>query len=179
MLNFGDVPELVSDRLILRRHVEADLDRAAAMWADPEVVRHIGGRPFTREEVWHRILRYIGHWSLRRYGYWAIHERMGDAFVGEIGLADWKRASVSLDLPEAGWVVSPAVQGRGYAKEAMALMLGWADATAVAATCCIIGSGNTRSIGLAECFGYSPSGAADAAVRIFTRSSRSGAAPKN
>ncbi len=94
------VPELRSDRLLLRRHVEADLDPAAAMWGDPDIVRHIGGRPFTREEVWHRILRYVGHWSLRPFGDWAIHDRAGDRFVGEIGLSDWQRQTVPLPIPK-------------------------------------------------------------------------------
>ena len=148
------IPELRSDRLVLRRHVEEDLDPAAAMWSDPNVVRYIGGRPFTREEVWHRILRYIGHWSLRPFGYWAIHERAGDRFIGEIGLADWKRQAVPLQYPEAGWVLAPSAQGRGYASEAIGLMLEWADAAMIASTCCIIGEDNLWSIRLAESYGY-------------------------
>lgn len=149
-----DIPEIVSARLVLRRHVEGDLDASAAMWGDAEVVRHIGGRAFTREEVWHRVLRYLGHWSLRPFGYWAIHERTGDRFVGEIGLADWKRGNVDLGSPEAGWALTPAAQGRGYATEAIGAMLAWADALPIEKTCCIIQSGNIASIRLAERFGY-------------------------
>ncbi len=163
------VPELLSARLILRRHGEDNLDAAAAMWGDPEVVRYIGGRPFTREEVWHRILRYLGHWSLRPYGYWAIHEREGDRFVGEIGLADWKRGTIKLDRPEAGWVLAPAAQGRGYAKEAIGLMLEWADAAAIGATCCIIGDANLPSIRLAERFGYTIAPSARGGIVVYRR----------
>jgi RimJ/RimL family protein N-acetyltransferase len=148
------IPELRSDRLVLRGHVETDLDSAAAMWSHPEVVRYIGGRPFTREEVWHRILRYIGHWSFRPFGYWAIHERAGDRFIGEIGLADWKRQAVSLECPETGWVLIPAAQGHGYASEALHLMLDWADANAIERTCCTISDGNLASVKLANKFGY-------------------------
>jgi RimJ/RimL family protein N-acetyltransferase len=32
-------------------------------------------------------------------------------------------------VPEAGWVLSPAMQGRGYATEALLGVLDWADAT--------------------------------------------------
>ncbi len=126
------------------------------MWEDPVVVRHIGGRPFTREEVWHRILRYIGHWSMRRFGYWAIHERASDRFIGEIGLADWKRDEVPLDCPEAGWVLIPSVHGCGFASEAMELMLNWADANSISRTCCLIGNSNISSSRLARKFGYVP-----------------------
>ena len=150
----ADIPELRSERLVLRRHVEADLEAAAAMWSDPDVIRYIGGRAFSREEVWHRILRYLGHWQLRPFGYWAIHERIGDRFVGEIGLADWKRSKVRLDSPEVGWVLIPAVHRRGYATEAISLALDWADALPLPRTCCIIDEDNRASIKLAERFGY-------------------------
>ena len=52
-----DVPDRVeTERLILRPHALDDYEPAYAMWSDPEVVRFIGGRPATREEVWHRLL---------------------------------------------------------------------------------------------------------------------------
>ena len=38
-------------------HRREDFDACAAMWANPDVVRYIGGKPFTREEVWARLLR--------------------------------------------------------------------------------------------------------------------------
>ena len=40
---------LETEHLTLRGHEVADLDASAAMWADAAVVRHIGGRPVTRE----------------------------------------------------------------------------------------------------------------------------------
>lgn len=149
-----NAPKLRSWRLRLRCHREADLDTAAAMWSDPDVVRFIGGQPFTREQVWHRILRYIGHWAVRPFGYWAIDEIATGRFIGEIGLADWKREGDHTDLPEAGWVLVPAAHGRGYASEALGLVLDWADAEGIAKTSCIISDENAPSIGLAERFGY-------------------------
>lgn len=153
-MNIEDIPRLTSDRLLLRAHTEHDLDPAAAMWSHPDVVRNIGGRAFTRQEVWHRILRYLGHWTLRPFGYWAIEDRSTGKFIGEIGLADWKRDSVQLDLPESGWALSPEHHGRGLAKEAIGLMLDWADREGLGSTCCIITEQNAASIALARKFGY-------------------------
>ena len=65
------------------------------MWADPEVTRYIGGRPFGVEEVWTRLLRYAGHWALLGYGYWAVIEKSSGRFVGEAGLADFHRGEVA------------------------------------------------------------------------------------
>lgn len=99
------------------------------MWGDPDVTRHIGGAPSTREEAWARILRYAGLWPLLGFGYWLVEERATGAFVGEVGLADFKRC-VQPGLgsaPEAGWVLHREAQGRGFATEALRAALGWAD----------------------------------------------------
>jgi len=77
------------------------------MWGDPEVTRYIGGRPFTAEEVWSRLLRYIGHWQWIGFGTWVAEERATGAFVGEIGFCDYRREiDPPLDLPEAGWALA-------------------------------------------------------------------------
>ena len=51
-------PAIETPRLRLRAHRPDDLEASFAMWGDPAVTRFIGGRPFTREEVWGRFLRY-------------------------------------------------------------------------------------------------------------------------
>ena len=96
------------------------------MWGDPRVTRHIGGRPFTRDEVWAKILRYVGHWSLLGYGYWVVEDRASGSFLGEAGLADFKRGiGPGFDgAPEIGWVLAPAAQGAGVATEAVRAVLG-------------------------------------------------------
>jgi RimJ/RimL family protein N-acetyltransferase len=43
------IPTLETERLILRPHRLADFDAYVEMWADPDVVRFIGGKPFDRE----------------------------------------------------------------------------------------------------------------------------------
>src|SRR5919198_4635363 len=85
------IPVLETERLRLRAHQAADLDACAAMWADPLVTRHIGGRPFSREETWSKILRYAGHWALTGFGYWAVVDKASGTYIGEGGFADFKR----------------------------------------------------------------------------------------
>ncbi|HKU93957.1 MAG TPA: GNAT family N-acetyltransferase [Vineibacter sp.] len=152
----GQTPILRSDRLLLRPHREEDLDALAAMWRDPDVVRHIGGRPFTREEVWHRMLRYRGHWALRPYGYWAVIDRVSGRFIGDVGLADWQREGITdLDgAPEAGWAMIPAAHGQGFAAEALRTMLQWVDTGLCCPIVCMIDSENAASIRLAIRLGF-------------------------
>ena len=151
------VPALETERLTLRGHTLADFDECAALWGDPEVTRHIGGRPSTAEEVWTRVLRYAGMWALLGYGYWVVRERESGRFVGEVGLADFRReVTPPLDgAPEAGWVLAPWAHGRGFATEAVHAALSWGDAhLAAQRTVCMISPDNAASLRVAEKCGF-------------------------
>jgi RimJ/RimL family protein N-acetyltransferase len=151
-----EAPRLETARLVLRAHRAADLEALACMWADPVVVRHISGQPSTRAESWARLLRYAGHWALLGFGYWAIEERASGRFVGEVGLADFKRQmepSPGND-PEIGWVLAPHAHGRGLATEAVARVVAWADEELGVRTWCMIHPDNTASLRVAGKCGY-------------------------
>ncbi len=152
------IPVVETERLVLCGHTTADLDDSLALWSHPTTVRYIGGRIATREEVWARLQRYVGHWALNGYGFWLVRERATGAFVGEVGLADFKR-EVDVDYggaAEAGWVIAPDAQGRGYAGEAMRGALAWADASPAVGprSLCMIEVGNEPSVRLAAKLGY-------------------------
>jgi len=153
----GGPPILETERLILRPHGIEDFDDLAAMWADPEVVRYISGVPSTAEASWSRLLRYIGHWQALGFGYWAVILRDTGAYAGDVGFADYKRM-IEPDLgavPEAGWVLSPAVHGRGVATEAVRCIHHWAEAqTKWARTCCIFDPDHKVSQKVAVKLGY-------------------------
>lgn len=151
------VPILETERLVLRGHRVDDFGACAALWADPEVTRFISGKPSTSEEAWARLVRYVGHWALLGFGYWAVEEKATGAFVGEIGFADFKRdIEPSLaGVPELGWVVSPRFHGRGYATEAVHAAIAWGDKHfGPIRTGCIISPDNTASLRVAEKCGF-------------------------
>jgi RimJ/RimL family protein N-acetyltransferase len=145
---------------VLRPHTLDDFGASAAMWGDPEVTRHIGGRPFTPEEVWGRLLRYAGHWALLGYGFWVVEERLTGRFAGEVGLTDARRdLTPPLSAPEIGWVLSPSVHGQGYATEAVRATLNWAEEHfGHARTVCIIGPDNAASLRVASRCGFREAG---------------------
>jgi RimJ/RimL family protein N-acetyltransferase len=150
-------PVLETERLKLRGHSIDDFIQSAAMWADPIVTRHIGGRPLSEEESWARLLRYVGHWAVLGFGYWVVEDKTTGSFIGEIGFADYKRdMQPSLkDTPEIGWVFATQFHGRGYATEAVRAAVAWGDAHFGAGpTACIIDPGNLASIRVAEKCGY-------------------------
>ncbi|MEO8595651.1 MAG: GNAT family N-acetyltransferase [Candidatus Solibacter sp.] len=151
------IPRIETDRLILRPHRPADLDDCAAMWASPEVVKYIGGKPFSREEVWSRMLRYAGHWEWMGFGFWAMEEKSSGAFAGEMGFAEFQRdlKPSILGIPEIGWVLATQAQGRGYATEGVRAVAAWGDQKFQGArTVCLIDPENRASLRVAEKCGY-------------------------
>ncbi len=127
------------------------------MWGDPDVVRHIGGRTSTREDCWGRIQRYVGHWALLGFGFWAVIERASGRYVGEVGFADFQRAcEPPLDkLAEGGWVLATWAHGRGFATEALRGALAWdGGRLARQRTQCVIDPGNDASARVAARCGY-------------------------
>jgi RimJ/RimL family protein N-acetyltransferase len=147
-----------TDRLTLRPHVVGDFEESAAIWADPIVTRHIGGKPFGPEESWSRLLRYIGHWHALGFGYWVVREKTSGRFVGEVGFADFRRVIEPsfAGAPEIGWVLEPSMHGRGFATEAVNAALAWATAHFGAAqrTVCMIDPDNEASLRVAAKCGF-------------------------
>jgi len=151
------VPVLETERLRLRGHRVDDYATLAAMWSDPNVIRFIGGTPFTAQESWMRLLRYPGMWCLLGYGFWAIEEKASGRMIGDIGYMDVKRAiEPPLDgMPELGWALAPDVHGRGYASEALAAVLAWGKCRFGAhRAACIIDEDNVASVRVAQKAGF-------------------------
>jgi RimJ/RimL family protein N-acetyltransferase len=93
---------------------------------------------------------FVGHWSLRGYGLWAVEERATGKFIGRIGL--WNPEGW-LGL-EVGWLLDRAWWGRGLATEGARAALDYAFATLGADhVISVIHPENTRSIRVAEKIG--------------------------
>ena len=155
----GHVPVIETERLRLRAHRAEDYATSLAIWSDPEVVRYIGGRPSSPEDVWKRLLQNLGLWSLLGYGYWAVEEKASGGYVGDIGFADFRRAITPplQDMLEFGWVLAPAAHGKGYASEVVAAIMSWAQTHfADRRMVCMISPDNHASIRVAEKAGFRP-----------------------
>jgi RimJ/RimL family protein N-acetyltransferase len=154
------MPTLIfhTDRLTLRPHQLGDFADSRAMWGDPVVTKYIGGRPFTEEECWQRLLRYAGQWALLGYGFWTVRERSSDRFLGEIGFINGRRELDPPfgDTPEVGWSLVPSAHGKGYATEAVRGALAWGAEHfgPTARTVCMIHPENNASLRVAEKAGY-------------------------
>lgn len=152
----GSVVE--TERLVMRPHRLDDFADSLAMWTDTEVTRFVGGRTPGEDEVWARLMRYAGFWALLGYGFWVVRERETGAFVGEVGFMDGRRGLGSRfgGAPEMGWALSPAMQGRGLAGEAVAAAIAWSDGQDWTRTVCLIHPDNAASVKLADRNGFQP-----------------------
>ncbi len=150
-------PIVETARLRLRPHRREDYDACLAMWTDPLVVRHIGGKPSTAQQVWSRILTYMGHWQAMNFGYWAIEEKSTGKFIGEIGFADFKReiAPSMRSVPELGFALVSSAHGKGYASEAVRAVLEWGDEHLPSKrTVALVNEVNAPSVRILEKSGY-------------------------
>lgn len=112
-----------TDRLVLRRAAEADLDTIWAYRRDPAVTRWLSAAPPTLEE--HRT-SFLTRGHLAHMVLLELDDRVvGDAMIrvedayGQAEVADAARGTQA----ELGWTLDPAHAGRGYATEAAGALL--------------------------------------------------------
>jgi RimJ/RimL family protein N-acetyltransferase len=120
-----DFHELEGDRIRLELLRPDDFDALYAIQSDPEVCRYLLYEARNREEVATALERDAGHTRLEKtddYLQPAIRGRGRDegAFIGTMYFAV---KSADDRTAEIGWLVAPGFQGRGYAREAAAMLL--------------------------------------------------------
>ena len=146
-----------TDRLTLSTPTLADFEAYHALFSEPQVYRFFGNEPLPRNESWTKFLRGIGHWSVFGYGMFSIREKTTGKYLGETGLVRFQRelGSDFDPYPEAVWILTSEVHGKGYATEAAEAALGWIfDLKGEQRSVCLIDPENAGSIRVAGKLGY-------------------------
>jgi RimJ/RimL family protein N-acetyltransferase len=107
-----------TERLVLRRFTEDDVDHLVALDGDPEVMHFItGGRATSREEIEHDVLPAFLHYYERfvGYGFWAAIEKATGVFLGWFHFRP--REGRPLDEVELGYRLRKSAWGKGYGTE--------------------------------------------------------------
>ncbi|WP_218135328.1 GNAT family N-acetyltransferase [Parasphingopyxis sp. CP4] len=109
----ADIPQIETQRLILRAPAAEDYPVYRDFYADPDASAFYGG-PLDAGMAWRRLAADLGHWELRGYGMWSLVERTSGAMVGGCGLVwpeSWPRRELT-------WWIVPDARRRGFAFEA-------------------------------------------------------------
>ncbi len=111
------IPELRTERLLLRGWRSTDREPFAEMSADQETMRHYPA-PLTRAESDARVDRYESDWNQVGFGKWALEIPGIAPFAGSIGLGTLNFTASFTPCVEIGWRLARPYWGCGYATEA-------------------------------------------------------------
>lgn len=107
------IPEINTDRLLLRAPQAEDFSTYRDFYADAESSAAYGG-PLPPHLAWRKLAADLGNWSLRGYGMWSLECRENAAMVGGCGIVwpeGWPRSELT-------WWIIPSARRTGFALEA-------------------------------------------------------------
>jgi RimJ/RimL family protein N-acetyltransferase len=109
------VPDLETERLLLRAPTSGDLDDwIAAIWGDAEVMRHMPKSTDALDVQAQEVLDFfLGLRQQHRVGAWAIARKTDGRFMGHAILAHRE----AFNEPELGYALGKEFWGSGYATE--------------------------------------------------------------
>jgi RimJ/RimL family protein N-acetyltransferase len=116
-----DTLRIETPRLLLRVPRAEDLDAWAAMMADEEAAKFIGGL-MPRPVSWRGLMTMIGAWHATGIGMFSVIEKDTGLWVGRLG--PWMPEG--WPGPEVGWAIVRERWGKGYAPEGAAAATDWA-----------------------------------------------------
>ncbi len=147
------VPEVRTDRLVLRGWSAADRAPFAALNADPAVVEYLHG-PLSPAASDALVDRIEAGWAEHGYGLWAVEVRADASFAGFVGLNRAGFEARFNPAVEVGWRLARPAWGHGYATEAGHAALGFAfDTVGLDEVVSFTTVANTRSRAVMERLG--------------------------
>jgi RimJ/RimL family protein N-acetyltransferase len=122
------MPEIATDRLLLRRWRAEDLAAFARINRDPRVTAYLPG-PLSREASDALAARIEAGFELHGFGLWAVEAPGIAPFIGFTGFAVPRFGAHFTPAVEIGWRIGVEYQNRGYATEAARAALAYGFGT--------------------------------------------------
>ncbi|MEM8854353.1 MAG: GNAT family N-acetyltransferase, partial [Pseudomonadota bacterium] len=150
-MNAFSMPERIeTERLNLVQWRREHFEVVAEFNRDRELTRFVGG-VMRRGDAFRAFLTFVGHWSLRGYGPYAVENKYGE-IMGQTGLfnpAGWPELELAYDFARIA-------HGRGYATEAARAVRDVAAERGLTFLVSLIHPDNTPSVRVAERLGAVP-----------------------
>ena len=122
--------EVRTERLLLRRWIEADVEPYAALCADPRVMRYIAdGATLTHDAAAKQVEWFEQQWDRNGFGLWAAELADDGTFIGFAGLSQPLFLPEVLPAVEVGWRFAHDHWGQGLATESGRAALDYGFAT--------------------------------------------------
>jgi [ribosomal protein S5]-alanine N-acetyltransferase len=136
--------EIVTTKRLLLRELEPDdIDALIEVLGDPVAMRYYP-TPFARDGVSAWIERAGRSYRENGFGLWAVIRRSDGRFLGDCG--PMLQPVEDQVIPEVGYHIVPAEQGRGYATEAARACVAWVFAnTSFDIVCSLVSPENAPS----------------------------------
>lgn len=146
-------PELTTRRLHLRRFRPDDVDGLHACFGDPEAMRFWNSPAAKSSAETARWVKALGDAkSPHTWLGWALAKKSSDRCIGMVNYHHREQRNRRLEI---GYILAPALQGKGFMTEALQAMLAYCFADLnVHRVEAIIDPGNAASIRLATRLGF-------------------------
>jgi RimJ/RimL family protein N-acetyltransferase len=108
--------DIRTDRLVLRRWMQADREPFARINSDGAVMEFMPG-PLSTEESNQMVDRIEAHFERYGFGLWAAELQRSAEFIGYIGLASPRFEAAFMPCVEIGWRLAREYWQRGLATE--------------------------------------------------------------
>ena len=118
------IPQIMTERLLLREWQPQDRAPFARMNADPRVAEHLGN-PLDSAESDALLDQFVARCAADGYGVWAVEQLEVGAFLGFTGLSPVLFEAPFTPATEVEWRFVPESWGHGYATESARAALGF------------------------------------------------------
>lgn len=114
---FSDIPQLETDRLILRKMLVSDSYDMYEYSQRADVTKYLTWQPHPGRGYTKNYLEYVStRYESGDFFDWAVVEKASGRMIGTCGFT---RFNLPSDSAEIGYVINPDFSGRGYATEAV------------------------------------------------------------
>ena len=118
---FSQLPQVTTDRLVLRRMRASDVDDIYAYACDPDVARYTSWAPHTSpDETRQFVRRVLDAYLEKRVASWGLELKAERKLIGTGGYGSW---DIQNSTAEIGYVIGRPYWGQGLATEAVTAMI--------------------------------------------------------